>query len=83
MNTWERKTVCFLGDSITDGVGVQPGERYLDILGERMKFNACGYGVNGARFIDLYSQALKMKNTEKTLTQFLFLPERTISAEAR
>lgn len=73
MNTWEGKTVCFLGDSITDGVGVQPGERYLDILGERMKFNACGYGVNGARFIDLYSQALKMNEEHGKNVDAIFI----------
>lgn len=58
---WEGKTVCFLGDSITDGVGVRKGERYFDLLGEKMKFRAVGYGVNGAQFGELLSQAQRME----------------------
>ena len=55
-NQWEGKKVCFLGDSITDGVGVQKGERYLDLLDDMIGIKSVGYGVNGASFIGLLSQ---------------------------
>lgn len=59
-NNWKDKTVCFLGDSITDGIGVHPGERYFDILEKELGFHAHGYGVNGATFFNLYAQTQKM-----------------------
>lgn len=59
---WKGKRVCFLGDSITEGVGVMPGERYFDILSSKFEFNAYGYGVNGAKFINLMKQAETMHN---------------------
>lgn len=58
---WSGKRVCFLGDSITEGVGgLKVGERYFDLLGAEFGFEACGYGVNGASFLDLLKQAEKM-----------------------
>ena len=54
------KRACFLGDSITEGVGVKDGERYFDLLGDDLKIETHGYGVNGARYIDLIHQAQKM-----------------------
>lgn len=54
------KTVCFLGDSITDGFAVNKGERYFEVLSERLGFNAFGYGVCGANFAALYRQAEQM-----------------------
>ena len=59
---WSGKRVCFLGDSITEGVGgIKAGERYFDLLGAEFGFEACGYGVNGASFLDLMKQAEKMR----------------------
>ncbi len=60
-NQWEGKKVCFLGDSITDGVGVQKGERYFDLLGGMIGIKSVGYGVNGAQFINLLSQIDRME----------------------
>ena len=60
-NQWEGKKVCFLGDSITDGVGVQKGERYFDLLDDMIGIKSVGYGVNGASFIGLLSQIDRME----------------------
>ncbi len=59
-NHLKGKTLCFLGDSITFGVGVKAGERYFDILEKEIGFKAYGFGVDGAKYINLYSQAQKM-----------------------
>lgn len=60
-SNWKGRNVCFLGDSITEGVGgLKAGERYFDLLGAEFGFNAYGYGVNGASFLGLKSQAEKM-----------------------
>lgn len=56
VNQWEGKTVCFLGDSITDGVGVGAGERYFDLMDGMIGIKSVGYGVNGAQFINLIDQ---------------------------
>lgn len=60
-NQWEGKKVCFLGDSITDGVGVRKGERYFDLLDDMIGIKSVGYGVNGASFIGLLSQIDRME----------------------
>ena len=52
---------CFLGDSITEGVGVNVGERYFDILSENLGFNAFGFGFNGATAQDVLSEIDKME----------------------
>lgn len=59
--SWKGKNLCFLGDSITEGVGVVPGERYFDYLEKDLEFNAYGFGVNGAKYVDLFDQALRMQ----------------------
>lgn len=61
-NQWDGKTVCFLGDSITDGVGVGKGERYFDLLPAMTGIKAYGYGVNGAQSINLLDQIKRMKD---------------------
>ena len=61
VNQWEGKTVCFLGDSITDGVGVGAGERYFDLMDGMIGIKSVGYGVNGAQFINLIDQINRMK----------------------
>ena len=52
---------CFLGDSITEGVGVNIGERYFDILSENLGFNAFGFGFNGATAQDVLSEIDRMQ----------------------
>ena len=42
---WAGKKVCFLGDSITEGVGTEAGSRYFDILAQRLSFEAVGYAA--------------------------------------
>ncbi len=60
---WKNKRACFLGDSITDGVGVKTGERYFDLLKNDFGMETHGYGVNGANSADVYQQALKVYDT--------------------
>ena len=55
------KKYCFLGDSITEGVGVQLGERYHDIIAQKKGVQTFCYGVNGAISKDLLCQAKKMQ----------------------
>lgn len=54
-----KRVVC-LGDSITEGVGVNIGERYVDYLCELLNVETFGYGENGAEYIDLLAQAERM-----------------------
>lgn len=57
---FKNRRICFLGDSITEGIGVNPDKRYFDILAEKLGFEAHGYGVNGSKYIGLLGQAEKM-----------------------
>lgn len=57
---WKGKNAAFLGDSITDGVGVNKGERYFDLLDGKTGIISHGYGVNGSDFFGLLKQAKKM-----------------------
>ncbi len=72
-SNWNGKRVCFLGDSITEGVGVKFGERYLDILGNELDIDVHGYGVNGARFRNLMEQAKKMNADFRKNIDAIFL----------
>ena len=68
------KNICFPGDSITEGVGgLKVGERYFDLLGADIGFNAYGYGVNGARFLGLKRQAEKMHDEHGDDVDAIFL----------
>lgn len=55
------KRFCFLGDSITEGVGVKTGERYFDLLGVELGIETVGYGKNGAQLAALLGQAERMQ----------------------
>ncbi len=46
--------ICFLGDSITDGIGTT--KRYIEYIAERTGAKTYGFGVNGAQSSDLFSQ---------------------------
>lgn len=67
------KTYCFLGDSITEGVGVQIGERYCDLIGKALEVNAVSYGVNGANSLDLLEQIERMHNEQKSVDAIFVL----------
>ena len=45
-------TIHFLGDSITEGVGVShPGKRYFELIKKKFKLKeANGYGISGTRY---------------------------------
>jgi len=51
--------LCFLGDSITEGVGST--KRYTDIIREKTGAEVRNYGVNGAQSADLMSQIQRME----------------------
>lgn len=70
---WQGKKVCFLGDSITDGIGVQKGERYFDLLHEMLGIESVGYGVNGAQFIGLLDQIRRMNDEQGKNVDAIFL----------
>lgn len=57
---WKNKTVGFLGDSITEGVGVNPGECYWNCLEKKLGLIPRCYGKNGAVFRGLCEQADEM-----------------------
>lgn len=52
--------VCFLGDSITEGVGVGEGERYFDFLSAMLEIETVGFGVNGAQLSGVEKQAARV-----------------------
>lgn len=72
-DVWQGKHICFLGDSITDAVTVSVGERYFEILAERVGFVPHGYGVNGAQYANLLSQAEKMRSELGDAVDAIFL----------
>ena len=46
---WEGKKAIFIGDSITAGTGTSSGNRYWELLGEKLGFGeVVGYGVAGS-----------------------------------
>lgn len=70
---YDNKIFCYLGDSITEGVGVRKGERYFDYLSKELGFNAICYGVNGAQTIDVLCQIDKMILERKDNVDFISL----------
>lgn len=54
---WKGKKIGFLGDSITEGVGVNKGECYWNYLEDKLGCISYSYGKNGAIFRELQSQA--------------------------
>lgn len=70
---WKGKHVCFLGDSITDAVTVNVGERYFELLAEKVGFIPHGYGVNGAQYHNLLSQAERMREELGDTVDAIFL----------
>jgi lysophospholipase L1-like esterase len=72
-NDLKGKKLCFLGDSITEGFGVNVGERYFDILAREYGFDAYGYGKCGARFEGLYEQALQMQKEHGENVDIIFV----------
>ena len=70
---WKGKHVCFLGDSITDTVTVNVGERYFELLAEKVGFIPHGYGVNGAQYHNLLSQAERMREELGDTVDAIFL----------
>jgi len=58
---WNGRKVCFLGDSITEYVGVTTDTVYWARLREMTGIIPFCYGKNGAKFRDLLSQVESMK----------------------
>lgn len=70
---WKNKKVCFLGDSITEGVGVSKDTVYWNLLAEKLGIISLGYGTNGARFLDLFYQSKKMFEENQNDIDAVFL----------
>ena len=51
--------LCFLGDSITEGVATD--KRYIEYIAEETGAQTYGFGVNGATSCGLFSQLEKMR----------------------
>lgn len=69
----KKSTYCFLGDSITEGVGVKVGERYFDEIGRRLDVNAVSYGVNGAQTVALPEQIERMQKEQGSEVDTVFV----------
>ena len=57
MSDWKDKKVVFLGDSITYGVGTT--RRYFDYLTETAGIIPVGFGIDGAKYLQVYDEAVK------------------------
>lgn len=63
--------LCFLGDSITEGVGT--AKRYIDYIAEETGAEVHGYGVNGAQSVDLFAQIGRMQKETDGCFDILFV----------
>ncbi len=70
---WQDKKVCFLGDSITDGIGVTKDTVYWNLLGKATGMKTYGYGLNGSKFFKLLDQAKEMYDEHETDVDAIFL----------
>jgi len=73
LSHWEAKKVCFLGDSITDGIGVTKDRTYWSILEKDIGIRAYSYGLNGACFDNLLEQAKAMQAEHREEVDAIFL----------
>lgn len=73
ISQWQGKKVCFLGDSITDVVGVSKDNVYWNLLGEKVGMRVFGYGQNGSKFLGLLNQLKKMYEIHQTDVDAVFL----------
>ncbi len=64
-------TLCFLGDSITDGIGTT--KRYFEYLTDLTGAKTHGFGVSGAKTIDLFPQMDEMERTVGRAFDILFV----------
>ena len=69
---WQGKKVCFLGDSITEGVGA-PNNAYWKFLGEYTGIIPISYGKNGYKFFGLLEQAERMLAEQKNDVDAIFV----------
>lgn len=69
----EKRVFCFLGDSITEGVGVNIGERYCDIIGDTLGVTSISYGVNGAQTSELPRQVERMHKEQGDNVDIIFV----------
>lgn len=57
---WKNKTIAFLGDSITEGVGIAPENGFWKCLEKELGCVSLSFGKSGAVFRELLSQADEM-----------------------
>lgn len=70
---WQGKKVCFLGDSITAGVGVPSGCAYWNYLEEYLHIIPTSYGINGYKYAGLLKQAEAMYEEKKDDVDAIFV----------
>ena len=63
IKNWKNKHVCFLGDSITEGVFVTPETTYWGDLEKNVGIISHGFGVNGARMCGAIDQIRRMADS--------------------
>ncbi len=63
---WSGGKVAFLGDSITDKIGVGTKRNYWSYLAEDMGFEPLVYGINGQTYKHIPAQAKKLKSEHPT-----------------
>ena len=66
-----KDTICFLGDSITDGIGTT--KRYIEYIAEATGAKTYGFGVNGAKSSDLFAQLERLDETVGNNFDILFI----------
>lgn len=68
-----KQKYCFLGDSITEGVYVQAGKRYFDVIANTLNVDAISYGVNGAQAVNLPEQIQRMHDQNGSAVDVIFV----------
>lgn len=63
--------LCFIGDSITEGVATD--KRYIEYIKEETNAKVYGFGVNGAQTIDLFLQIDRLRKETKDDFDILFI----------
>lgn len=67
----KNSVICFIGDSITEGVGAD--KRYIEYIAEKTECITHGFGVNGAKTVDLHAQLDMLDSTVGDRFDILFM----------
>ena len=73
LSHWKGKKVCFLGDSITEGVGVTYDTTYWSFLKDLAGIEGYCFGKNGYKYFGLLEQAKRMLSERGNDVDAIFL----------